>query len=80
MVAMTRLRISPCEPAGAGCSTLTMVPRGAVTSTGRKEPWLRAWVGSSTDLSVMNTDAAVTASVELTGAGACSAAPVKSAP
>ncbi len=31
------------------------------------------------DLSVMNTEAAVTASVEFTGAGACSAAPVKSA-
>ena len=79
IVAITRLRISPCDPAGAGWVTFTMVPRGATTFTGRKDPWLSACVGSNTAFRVMKTDAAVTARLEFTGAGACSAAPVKSA-
>ena len=56
-----------------------MVRSGATTSTGRNEPWLIGAVGSSTDLSVMKTEAAVTAEVELTGTGTCGEAPVKSA-
>ena len=79
IVAITRLRISPCEPAGAGRETLTMVFSGAMTSIGRKEPWFRGASGSKMDLTAMKTDAAVTASVELTGTGTCGEAPVKSA-
>ena len=56
-----------------------MVRSGATTSTGRNEPWLSGAVGSSADLRVMNTDAAVTANVEFTGTGTCGEAPVKSA-
>src|SRR5262245_13949895 len=79
MVAMTRLRISPCEPAGAGRSTLTMVPGGVITSIGRKEPWFKGACGSNTDLTVISTPAAETAAVEFTGNGTCGDAPVKSA-
>ena len=79
MVAMTRLRISPWEPAGAGRCTLTMVPGGALTSMGRNEPWLSGAAGSKIDFMAMKTDAAVTAAVELTGNGTCGEAPVKSA-
>ena len=38
MQAITRLRISPWLPAGAGWVTLTIVPSGAMTLTGRNEP------------------------------------------
>ena len=62
MVAITRLRISPCEPAGAGRCTLTMVPGGAITSIGRNVPWLSGACGSNTDLTAMKTEAAETAS------------------
>src|SRR5207248_5517565 len=77
IVAITRLRISPCDPAGAGRCTLTMVPGGVITSMGRNEPWFRGACGSNTDLTVMRTPAAETAAVELTGNGTCDEAPVK---
>ena len=69
IVAITRLRISPCDPAGAGRCTLTMVPGGVMTSMGRNEPWFRGASGSNTDFTVMKTPAAETAAVELTGNG-----------
>ena len=53
MVAITRLRISPCDPAGAGRCTLTMVPGGVITSMGRNEPWFSGACGSNTDFTVM---------------------------
>src|SRR5262245_52529862 len=79
MVAITRLRISPCEPAGAGRWTLTIDAGGAITSIGRNDPWLSGAAGSKIDFTAMNTDAAVTAAVEFTGNGTCGEAPVKSA-
>ena len=79
MQAMTRLRISPWEPAGAGRWTFTMVPGGVTTSIGRKEPWFNGACGSNTDFTVMKTPAADTAAVELTGNGTWGEAPVKSA-
>ncbi len=79
MVAITRLRISPCDPAGAGRCTLTMVPGGVITSMGRNEPWFSGACGSNTDFTVISTPAADTAAVELTGKGTCGEAPVKSA-
>ena len=78
-MAITLFLISPWLPAGAGCVTLTIVPSGAITFTGLKEPWFKACFGSRADLSVMNTDAAVTANVEFTGAETCFDTPVKSA-
>ena len=76
---MTRLRISPWEPAGAGAVTFTIVPSGAITLIGRNEPWLSGAAGSRIDFSAMKTEAAETASVEFTGTGTWGEAPVKSA-